>query len=230
MSLIQLNTEITAPTNHRTLFLSDFHLGAHQCKAKRLYEFLCQNNAEKIYLVGDIIETAGLKKWPPYHDSVLRILCERARSGTEIIYIPGNHDSIFREHLGQYGHLKILKRAYHQRVNGQTLLLIHGDETDMIKFEFLLWFIALFEKWSRVHLWEVCRKLFSRFINHHNLAYENKVIELTRNKGFSGIVCGHIHMPKISERETLYLNTGDWTWHCTAIAESFDGEFKLLYG
>lgn len=229
--LIQSNTKTTELTKHRALFLSDFHLGSFNCKAERLYNFLCRNTADKIYLIGDIIETAGMKKWPPYHNLVLKVLCERARSGTEIIYIPGNHDSMFRYHIGQYGNLKILNHAYHERVNGKMLLLIHGDETDMIRFEFLLWLIAKFEKWSKIHLWEVLRKVCTSWVENHTLEYEDKIIKLTRSTDLSGVVCGHIHAPKISEREGfLYLNTGDWTWHCTAIVEDKNGEFKILQG
>jgi UDP-2,3-diacylglucosamine pyrophosphatase LpxH len=231
MSLIQSNTKTTEPNKYRALFISDTHLGAHQCKAERLYNFLCENDAEKIYLIGDIIETAGMKRWPPYHDLVLKILCEKARTGTEIVFIPGNHDSIFRYHIGQYGNLKILNHAYHQRLDGRTLLLIHGDETDMIRFEFLLWFIAKFERWSKIHLWEVLRRVCTSWVESHTLEYEDKIIKLTRSTDLSGVVCGHIHYPKISERDGfLYLNCGDFTWHCSAICETYDGKFELLYG
>jgi UDP-2,3-diacylglucosamine pyrophosphatase LpxH len=228
--LIQLSTKITE-IKHRALFISDAHIGSNQSKAERLYKFLCINTADTIYLVGDIIETNGLDKWPLFHDMVLKILCQRLSEGTQIVFVPGNHDSVFRHHIGQYGNLKILNHAYHTRANGQMLLVIHGDETDMIRFDLLLLLITKFEKYSKIHLWEVLRRLFTSCIEKHTLEYENKIIQLTRSLNFSAVVCGHIHKAKISEKEGItYLNTGDWVTNCTAIAEDKNGEFTLLQG
>src|SRR5262249_10988123 len=48
--------------------------------------------------------------------------------------------------------------------------------------------------------------------------------------GCSGVVCGHIHTPKISELNGIaYYNTGDWVESCTALVEYSDGSFELLY-
>jgi len=217
-------------SKHRTLFFSDFHLGSRHCKAKRLYEFLWHNDASKIYLVGDIVEGNTPIRWPPYHDDVLRILAEKAYAGTEIIFIPGNHDSVFRYHIGQYANLKILNHAVHERANGEKLLVIHGDETDLFKLDWLLWMVTKFEALTGWHLWEIVRRTFRSFIASHTIAFENKVMGMALEQGFLGVLCGHIHMPCIADRGALYLNSGDWVYHCTAIAEDEAGEFKLLRG
>lgn len=40
----------------RTLWISDVHLGTRDCQAERLAAFLKRYQAERIYLVGDIID------------------------------------------------------------------------------------------------------------------------------------------------------------------------------
>ena len=220
----------TGHTRHRTLFLSDLHLGSQHCKAKRLYEFLWRNDADRIYLVGDVVEGNTPRRWPPYHDDVVRILAEKALAGTEIIFIPGNHDSVFRYHIGTYANLKILNHAVHERANGEKILVIHGDETDLFKLDLLLWVLTKFEIVTGLHLWELARRCFKSLIVRHTISFENKIMMLAHDGGYLGVLCGHIHMPNIVDRGALYLNSGDWTWHCTAIAEDEHGEFQLLKG
>jgi len=53
--------------SHRTLFLSDIHLGTKGCKAELLLDFLADTDAETIYLIGDIFDGWRLKRgwhWP----------------------------------------------------------------------------------------------------------------------------------------------------------------------
>lgn len=220
----------TGPSKYRALFISDCHLGSHHCRAERLYKFLTRNDAERIYLVGDIIEGNLLVEWPPFHNAVLRILFDKAQAGTEVIYIPGNHDRVFRQHIGHYGNLSIAERAFHERAGGEKLLVIHGDETDLFNTDILFWTITKFETITKLHLWELFRRCFRRMIDRHTVSYENKIMAVAQDQGFLGVLCGHIHMPRIVNRETLYLNPGDWVWHCTAIAEDQHGHFKLLHG
>ena len=72
-----------AACKHRTLWLSDVHLGSPGCKARRLVRFLRQNDCEQLYLVGDIFDGWKLKTkfyWTPDHTRVIKaILGDRAR-------------------------------------------------------------------------------------------------------------------------------------------------------
>ena len=44
-----------------------------------------------------------------------------------------------------------------------------------------------------------------------------------------GIICGHIHHAAIHDRLGLrYMNCGDWVESCSALAETYDGEFIIL--
>ena len=42
--------------HYRAIWISDVHLGTAGCQAKYLLDFLKHNDADKIYLVGDIID------------------------------------------------------------------------------------------------------------------------------------------------------------------------------
>ena len=82
---------------YRTIWISDVHLGTRGCNARRLIDFLDATDSETMYLVGDIIDGWRLKKkfyWPPAHNDVVWRILKRARRGTRIVYIPGNHDEM----------------------------------------------------------------------------------------------------------------------------------------
>ena len=87
-----------APKSYRSLFISDLHLGARACRVGPVQEFLRGVEAETIYLVGDIFDIwhGGRVHWSDAHDAVLTDLHARARDGTRIVYLPGNHDAAMR--------------------------------------------------------------------------------------------------------------------------------------
>jgi UDP-2,3-diacylglucosamine pyrophosphatase LpxH len=173
--------------------------------------------------VGDIVEGQHLKNWPEYHHDVISILAKKSLEGTEIVYIPGNHDSIFRHHFGQFGNLKVCKNYSHLCSNGDILFITHGDETDVLPNYLWLWLITSFERMTGLPAWETMRKFLGKMIHHHTDVFEERIRKLGHRK----VLCGHIHFPKISDG---FMNCGDWTHHCTAIAEHFDGSFELLKG
>jgi UDP-2,3-diacylglucosamine pyrophosphatase LpxH len=50
-------------------------------------------------LVGDVVDVWRLKRgwhWPQSHKDVLQALLARAQAGARIVFIPGNHDELFR--------------------------------------------------------------------------------------------------------------------------------------
>ena len=85
--------------NYRSIFISDIHLGSRGCKADLLCDFLKCNTAQSIFLVGDIIDGWRLQRkwyWPQSHSNVIRRLLTASKRGTNITYIVGNHDEVFR--------------------------------------------------------------------------------------------------------------------------------------
>ena len=120
--------------NCRTLFLSDVHLGCKDCQADYLLAFLQRSQADTIYLLGDIVDLWAMRKqvhWKAGQNNIVRCLLDKAEQGTEIVYIPGNHDEALRLYAGKsFGNIRIALRASHTTAQGKKLLLLHGDEFD----------------------------------------------------------------------------------------------------
>ena len=59
--------------------------------------------------------------------------------------------------------------------------------------------------------------------------FEATVASVCNQRGYAGIICGHIH--KAANREVggvRYLNCGDWVESCTAILHTHDGQFQVI--
>src|SRR5262249_30182006 len=102
---------------HRTLFLSDIHLGTRASQTLALLDFLKHNDADMIYLVGDIVDFWRVKRgpvWPQSHNDVLQKLMRKVRKGTRLVYIPGNHDEGLRDYAGaHFGGIEIARQCVH---------------------------------------------------------------------------------------------------------------------
>src|ERR1043165_1292114 len=129
-------TESEPERRFRTLFISDVHLGTRGCQADRLLDFLRVYDADTIYLVGDIVDGWALKSgfyWPQSHNDVVQKLLRKARKGTRIVYVPGNHDEFLRGYYGtHFGGIEVLEHAIHHGADGRTYLVVHGDHFDLV--------------------------------------------------------------------------------------------------
>lgn len=238
-------------THHKTLFLSDIHLGSKGCQAELLIDFLRQHEAEKIYLVGDIVDGWRLKRgwyWPQPHNDVVQKLLRKARKGTEIIYVPGNHDEFLRGFFGShFGGVEVRDRDMHETADGRTLLIIHGDQFDVV-VRHAKW-LAHLGDWAYVTAlaintwvnrirrtiglpyWSLSKWAKMKVKDAVNFIgeFERALAREANEVGADGVVCGHIHHAVIAEREGIqYINTGDWVESCTAIVEAHDGTLSLI--
>ena len=60
--------------------------------------------------------------------------------------------------------------------------------------------------------------------------FEDSVLRNVRERGFDGVICGHIHAATIRSFEGVtYINCGDWVDSCTAIVEHVDGRMELVH-
>ncbi|OYY58273.1 MAG: UDP-2,3-diacylglucosamine hydrolase, partial [Polynucleobacter sp. 24-46-87] len=120
--------------HYRAIWISDVHLGTSGCQAKYLLDFLKHNEADTLYLVGDIIDGWRLKQsfyWPQAHNDVVQKLLRKARKGAEVIYIPGNHDEAARQYFGMsFGDIKVEEEVIHTLLDGRKLWVTHGDLFD----------------------------------------------------------------------------------------------------
>src|SRR5262245_48367952 len=129
--------EIDDPPAHaylRTVWISDLHLGTPGCQAEALMDFLRHVDCDTLYLVGDIVDGWQLRRswfWPQVHNDVVQKLLRKARKGTRVIYVPGNHDEFARKYLGHnFGGIEIVPEWVHQTADGRRLWVTHGDLFD----------------------------------------------------------------------------------------------------
>jgi UDP-2,3-diacylglucosamine pyrophosphatase LpxH len=234
---------------HRALFLSDVHLAARSCQAETLLDFLHNNEAATIYLVGDIVDFWRIRRgaaWPQSHGSVVQALLHKARGGTRLVFIPGNHDEGLLAYCGTHlSGIEIMPRSTHIAADGRRLLVIHGDQFD-VSLRFGTWLSSLSDRGQglarlvgaplrliRQHLgmdpWSLSSHLKVNTSVDLVGAFEQALIAEARRCGVDGIICGHIH--RAARREVAgiqYLNCGDWVDSCTAIAEDAAGHFQVI--
>ena len=235
----------------RTVFLSDTHLGFKGCRAEFLLDFLRRVECEQIYLVGDIIDVWSLTRsfyWPQAHNDVIRTILGKAKHGTQVVYVPGNHDRPFRDHDGLVlGNVEIRRQAVHCTADGRWLLVLHGDEFDsIVRASPLLesvgsqaYAIALtLNRWLNTlrralgyPYWSLSAFLKDRVKNavKYIANFERAIAAEARRRGLDGVVCGHIHRAEIRDIDGItYCNDGDWVESCTALVEDFQGRLSLL--
>lgn len=238
--------------HYRTIWISDFHLGTKDSQADLLLDFLKYNTSEKLYLVGDIIDGWQLKKswnWKQSHNDVVQKVLRKARKGTEVVYIPGNHDEVARDYVGlDFGGIMLRQEAEHTTADGKRLLIIHGDEFDGV-MQHAKWLAHVGDKlymWALAlnrHLNKVRRKLgrpywsLSQYLKHKVknavsfiTQFETILADAAKRRDFDGVVCGHIHQAEIKEYDgILYCNCGDWVESITALVEHEDGHLEIIY-
>lgn len=235
----------------RTIFISDIHLGTRGCQAGMLLDFLSHHSAERIFLVGDIVDGWRLERtwhWPQTHNDLVQEILARARSGVEIVYIPGNHDEMLRAYLGtHFGGIEVKRQAVHVAADGRRYLITHGDQFDSIVMH-AKWLAHLGDRaygaalglntllnrarriWGGPY-WSLsnwAKQQVKQAVNYIS-EYENVLAAEARRGGYDGIVCGHIHKAELSTVDGLaYVNCGDWVESCTAVIEHPDGRFELI--
>jgi UDP-2,3-diacylglucosamine pyrophosphatase LpxH len=237
---------------YRTIWISDIHLGTRGCNAELLIDFLDSTDSETMYLVGDIIDGWRLKKklyWPASHNDIVWRILKRAHRGTRIVYIPGNHDEMFRQFAGlHFGGVEIRRAAFHQTADGRTLMVLHGDEFDaiMLAHRWLAFagdaaYHVLMEanRWvnavrTRLGLpyWSLSKTAKHKVKNAVEFIsrYEEVVARAAAERKVDGVVCGHIHTAEIRDFDGVaYYNDGDWVEGCTALVEHFDGRMEILH-
>lgn len=238
---------------YKSVFISDLHLGSNGCQAEKLANFISEVECEKLYLVGDIIDGWRLsQRWyfPTSHLNVIRKIMTKARRGTDVFYIAGNHDEFLRTMIPlglSFGRISVLNKMVHVS-HGKSYLVVHGDMFDSLMAGRMKWLMHVggytydFLIWVNRHMNRV-RRLFgmkhwslSKYLKHKTKramnfiqSYENAMADYCKRKGYDGIICGHIHTAEIKEiNGVIYMNDGDWVESCTALVEHEDGRFEII--
>jgi UDP-2,3-diacylglucosamine pyrophosphatase LpxH len=237
--------------HYRAIFISDTHLGTRGCKAEHLLDFLRHHESDVLYLVGDIIDGWAMKRglfWPQAHNDVVQKVLRKARKGTQVVYVPGNHDEFGRQFVGlDFGGISIRDEAVHCLADGRRLWVVHGDFADGVirhakwlahvgdtLYDLALWlnrhFNALRARLGLTY-WSLSQYLKHKVKNAVSFItdFERVLVREAYRRGFDGVVCGHIHRAEIREFDgLLYCNDGDWVESLTALVETHEGELQLV--
>src|SRR5262245_44694958 len=77
------------PSHHRSIWISDVHLGTRRCKASALADFLVNHKAETLYLVGDIVDGWNLGDawyWSAAQTDVVEQIAAWGRHGGRVVF------------------------------------------------------------------------------------------------------------------------------------------------
>lgn len=242
--------QATIPQRLRTAWISDVHLGTRSSNAGALLDFLRDYEVETLYIVGDLIDMWQMRRgvyWPQQHNDVIQKLLRKARKGTRIVYIPGNHDEFVGGFCGFYGHIAIEKQAIHLTADGRRILVIHGHELDAVVqnarwlafagdlgYQFLLALNPLINFVRRrfgLGYWSLSAYAKKRVKDAINFIgeFETAIVRYAERHGVEAVLCGHIHSAGIRQIGAItYYNCGDWVESCSALVENFDGEIELV--
>ena len=238
---------------YRSIFISDIHLGTKFSKADAFLNFMRNNESQNLYLVGDIIDGWAIKrkiKWTQSHSDVIQKLLRKARKGTNVYYITGNHDEFLRSFLPLVmgDRIYLQNEAEYIDQKGKRYYITHGDFFDAITmtkkwlavlgdygYDLLL---HLNEPIQKIRKWLGIRRYWSlsKYVKDNLKSsvsfitdFETILANYARQKKYDGIICGHIHKAEIKEINSIqYLNCGDWVESCTALVETIEGEWKII--
>lgn len=236
---------------YRSIWISDIHLGTKGCQADMVLDFLKHTESKYLYLVGDIIDGWRMKRawyWTQLHNDVIQKILRKARKGTRVIYVPGNHDENFRDFTNhRFGRVAVLYETVHTAADGKRYLVLHGDRFDgVIKYAKWLAFLGdnaynaaiTFNGWYNklrnslgLPYWSLSAYLKHKVKNavEYISKFEDAVAEEARRRGTDGVICGHIHTAEIRDIDGItYCNDGDWVESCTALVEHMDGRMEIL--
>lgn len=246
------DSERPSRSRYRAIFISDLHLGTPGCRADALLEFLRRTESEYLYLVGDIVDGWQLRRrwyWPQAHNDVVQKVLRKARHGTRVVFIPGNHDEFVRHFLElSFGGIDICDDTVHVTADGRRLWVLHGDLFDAvvqrarwlaIVGDHLHMGVLHLNRWVnsvRARLgfryWSLALYLKLRIKNavSYIFDFEHAVASEARRRGMQGVVCGHIHKAEIRDIDgILYCNDGDWVESLTALVETHDGDLRIIH-
>ena len=243
---------VSAPATRRvrTAWISDVHLGTRSSNAGALLDFIRDYEVETLYVVGDLIDVWQMRRgvyWPQQHNDVIQKILRKARKGTRIIYIPGNHDEFVAGFYGDYGNITIQKHAIHTTANGRRILVMHGHELDTVVqnvrwlafagdlgYQFLLSLNPLINFVRRrcgCGYWSLSAYVKKRVKDAVSFIgqFEKAIVRYAEDYEVDAVLCGHIHSAAIRQfGDITYYNCGDWVETCSALVEDETGAIELV--
>lgn len=238
--------------HHKTIVVSDIHLGSKWSKAKEVTRFLKHNTCETLILCGDIIDGWVLlrgtkKKWNKDHTDFFRQIL-KIQDKTKVYYIRGNHDDFLDRLVPiEFFNLSIINHFIYES-NNKRYYVLHGDIFDNVTSGFK-WVSKLgdvgynlllninktynkYRKWRGLPYYSIAAMIKQKVKTSVSAisSYEEQIIDIAKSNHCDGAICGHIHKPEIKQMgDILYLNSGDWVESLSALTEDFHGNWNLSY-
>ncbi len=249
----QLKLKLKLKRKVEVAVISDVHLGTEQSHSTELLAYLNSINPKKLILNGDIIDMRQYKKgdFPSSHLKVLNKITDLAATGTKVYYITGNRDELLRKFSDiNLGGISIVDRLVLD-LDDKKAWFLHGDLFNL-SIKYAKWLAKLGTAGYDILI------LLNRMIKgvsercgqgryslagtgktqvknseKHRRNIEKAVSNLAISKGYDYVINGHTHQPKIAmirnkNGETLYLNSGNWIEHLTALEYQFK-RWKLYH-
>jgi len=226
--------------------ISDVHLGTYGSHAKELTKYLKSISPNILILNGDIIDGWQFSRhfFPASHIAVLKEIMQMMAGGTRVFYITGNHDEMLRRYCDiQVGNFTLTDKLVLE-IDNRTTWIFHGDVFDnttkggakviaklgsrgytlLILLNRFINFISKCFGGEKVSISKKVMNGVNKAVGKIN-DFEMIAAELAIEKKYDYVICGHIHQPQkrvIATKcgQVIYLNSGDWVEHLTALEYS----------
>ena len=231
--------------------ISDVHLGTYGCHAEQLLQYLRHIQPKILVINGDFIDTWQFRKkyFPIEHMEVINQVMKMSVLGTKVYYITGNHDDVLRRFSDSVaGNIYLMDKLV-LNIAGKNYWIFHGDifdfsiiETPWLAkmggkgYDLLIRINRRINKWRKLlgkGEWSFASEVKNGFKRALKFIsdFEKKAIEIAAEKGYDGVICGHIHIPvirneKVGEKTIVYMNSGDWIENLTSLEFNF-GHWRL---
>ncbi|MEZ0224947.1 MAG: UDP-2,3-diacylglucosamine diphosphatase [Alphaproteobacteria bacterium] len=251
--------DAATPDHYAVVIISDLHIGMKFGAGDMLCEFLHNVKCDRLILNGDIIDGRLLnhrrpKDLPERQKRVLDAINRKIAEGTEVIYIPGNHDITLRrmDVAGKtFMGVKIEQSMDFTDPKGRKFLILHGDQFDQREKraeELPDWLLGSLERANealttisaavdkvtqatlraRFNLAGRVRGLLENNKRRHR-DLERQALKHAQEKGYDGVICGHTHKAACKTKDGLsYMNSGDWVDGFTALTMDKAGDWSVV--
>lgn len=221
-----------------------------QEKLDTFYSFLdtlIADPPDKLIIAGDLFDV-----WFEYSMVIPKALFETLHKlktlieqGTQVIYVAGNHDFVFKDFFQLNLQAEVYKSDYVFTCAGKKFYVSHGDEytSNDLQYHVLKSIMRnplvhkLFS-WVHPDVGLNTGKLMSRSSSNFNKSQktlrkqEKGLIEFSKKlleEGFDYTIMGHIHNPRMLHLDKgTYINLGDWIRHYSYL-EIVDDKVELKY-
>ena len=216
------------------LLISDLHLEEQRPDITRAFLHFLQTRArqaEALYILGDFFEVwVGDDGMSPFQHDIARALRELSDTGTRIFLMHGNRDFLIGRAFCREAGCTLLKDPSIVRLNGEPVLLMHGDSLCTLDVGYMKLRRLLRNPLSLFilrHLPLTTRRKLARKLRSESRAQTRmkarEIIDVTPDEvprimaehGVRTLIHGHTHRPaehalEVSGQSARRIVLGDW--------------------